>query len=519
MGNIRLIGLIILLLAAPQVLGLDVEIVPESPTSSDVVTITLSGWWGGCAPNVSNISVEGNNIYFDALLDYPPDTLCIYAIWQWELSEDVGPLSPGTYSVYGSCCGIFPSGDYEWLTDFVVTDEPKFVPLAYPTIQSAIDDCNDGDTVIVSPGIYTGVGNRDLDFLGKAITVRGTDPNDPCVVAATIIDCNGSDANNHRGFNFINDEGPDSVLEGLTITDGYTEQWSGGGGIYIHNASPTISRCAIINNHAELEPELPGLCYGGGIKICGDSNPLIINCNISGNSAGPLGNGGGISCGYDCGATIQNCLIANNTASSYGFGGGISCDGNNVTVTNCTITGNSASTEGGGIYLSLVSFTMTNSIVWDNSPNQIDIYGSGNITIMFSDIQDGWPDIGNIDADPCFADADANDFHLKPGSPCIDTGDPTYVAGPEETDIDGQLRVINGRVDMGVDEFNHFGTAGDITGDGKVDFYDLAILVDQWLQPPGVPSADIAPAPPGDNFVDFLDFAILAENWLKSITE
>jgi hypothetical protein len=43
--------------------------------------------------------------------------------------------------------------------------------ITYPTIQSAIDDAVNGDVVIVADGIYTGAGNRDIDFLGKAITV------------------------------------------------------------------------------------------------------------------------------------------------------------------------------------------------------------------------------------------------------------------------------------------------------------------------------------------------------------
>jgi predicted aspartyl protease len=57
---------------------------------------------------------------------------------------------------------------------------------------------------------------------------------------------------------------------------------------------------------------------------------------------------------------------------------------------------------------------------------------------------------------------------------------------------------------------------GDITNNGKVDWYDLKVLTDQWLQPPGFPSADIAPTPV-DGIVNFLDFAVLAENWLEGI--
>jgi hypothetical protein len=44
------------------------------------------------------------------------------------------------------------------------------------------------------------------------------------------------------------------------------------------------------------------------------------------------------------------------------------------------------------------------------------------------------------------------DYHLLPDSPCIDAGDPGYVAEPNETDLDGKPRIINGRIDMGAYE-------------------------------------------------------------------
>jgi hypothetical protein len=55
----------------------------------------------------------------------------------------------------------------------------------------------------------------------------------------------------------------------------------------------------------------------------------------------------------------------------------------------------------------------------------------------------------------------------------------------------------------------------DINFDGIVDFADYTLLANQWLQPPGIPSADIAPPPNGDQFVDFLDLAVFVEHWLK----
>jgi len=57
--------------------------------------------------------------------------------------------------------------------------------------------------------------------------------------------------------------------------------------------------------------------------------------------------------------------------------------------------------------------------------------------------------------------------------------------------------------------------AGDLNCDASVNFEDFAILADQWLQPPGIPSADIAPSPV-DGIVNYLDLAVLVENWLES---
>ncbi len=85
------------------------------------------------------------------------------------------------------------------------------VPWNYPTIQQAIDAAQTGDTVLVSDGIYTGEGNKNLDFKGKKITV--TSLNGP---ASTIIDCEGSG----RAFYFHSGETPDSVLSRFTIRNG-----------------------------------------------------------------------------------------------------------------------------------------------------------------------------------------------------------------------------------------------------------------------------------------------------------
>jgi hypothetical protein len=71
----------------------------------------------------------------------------------------------------------------------------------------------------------------------------------------------------------------------------------------------------------------------------------------------------------------------------------------------------------------------------------------------------GWEGAGNIDADPLFIDAEGGNFRLQEGSPCIDTGSNDAVPDDVTTDLDGNLRIVDGdgddvaTVDMGAYEF------------------------------------------------------------------
>ncbi|MHC4365720.1 MAG: right-handed parallel beta-helix repeat-containing protein, partial [Planctomycetota bacterium] len=201
-------------------------------------------------------------------------------------------------------------------------------PADFNNIQAAIDDANDGDEVVLEPGTYTGDGNRDIDFLGKAITVRSTDPNDSNVVGTTVIDCNGTETEWHRGFNFTNGEDLNSVLAGVTIVRGYASgDWpdSMGGGIYCFESSPKIGNCRITGNIAR---------YSGGGIYCYRGSPIIRNCVVSDNTAENWGDGGGINC-YDSEPVITNCVISGNSAG--GWGGGIYNVQSKLVISNCTI--------------------------------------------------------------------------------------------------------------------------------------------------------------------------------------
>ena len=341
------------------------------------------------------------------------------------------------------------------------------VPSEYPTIQAAINASVDGDNILVTPGIYSGDGNRDIDLKGKTITVKSIDPNDPNIVSATIIDCQGSEQDPHRGFYLQNAEGPDSVIAGLTITNGCADY---GGGICGERSSVTITSCIISNNAADYGGGLlvrngaitnctivsNSANYGGGLSNC---HGAITNCTIVNNSAK---SGGGL---FGCGGVINSCIIADNSSEKGGGlylcdgaitscvifgnsadnGGGLHlCDGN---IINCTIVNNLAYNRGGGLYLA--NGTITNCIIWNNMPDQIldstiptysCIRGYGNIN-------------NNIDAEPYFINPEEGNYHLSFHSPCISAGDPNYILDEEQTDIDGQLRLIGKYIDIGADEF------------------------------------------------------------------
>ena len=238
------------------------------------------------------------------------------------------------------------------------------VPGDFPTIQAAIDGVWDGDTVIVANGTYTGPGNRDIDFKGKAITVRSENGPENC-----IIDCNGSEAESHRGFYFHNSEGADSALEGFTIINGYGPLmckeygcFSCGGAIYCHNSSPTINNCIICENVA-------GYIGGGMYNL--NSSPTLTNCTFYGNSADW---GGGMHNSFRSSPTLANCTFSGNSAGIYG-GGMSNEDNSNPTLTNCAFNENTAGQGGGGMFNFENSPRLTNCTFRGNST--FDYHGGG----------------------------------------------------------------------------------------------------------------------------------------------
>lgn len=271
--------------------------------------------------------------------------------------------------------------------------------LKYDQLRYAISEAGAGDTIVLSEDTYPG----DIDLAGKNITLSSVDPDDPAVVASTIIG-GGSTA-----VSFSGGQDPNCVLTGFTIA-------GSGTGIHCSGSSPTIANCRIEGNG------------GTGIELHNGSDPVISNCEISANA------GSGIEMAVERSGrlvtynapAISNCVVEANGQN------GIS--GGKPTIINSTLVAN----EGFGI--SCIEPVITDSIIYYNGYvtglAQID----GTATVTYSDIEGGRPGEGNIDAEPCFAELGYWDL----GGSLEDAGDDTWIRG------DYHLRSQAGRWNPGI---------------------------------------------------------------------
>ncbi len=287
-------------------------------------------------------------------------------------------------------------------------------PADFDNVQDAINNSQDGDTVIVEPGTYNG----NILFNNKAVTLTSRDPDDPNVVGSTIIT-----AVSGYSVGFDSNEVSNSVLTGFTITGRGVYCYSGTSptiskniirdcgtwGIYgqvntfgAAKAAPVISENLISKNRggivscdgpiinnviSENAYNVPASIGSGGLTYCnGRISGNIISYNFSSYRGGAcyecngditdntiIGNtsinAGGALC--DCHGNIYNNIIAANKSNQSG-GGLFGCDN----VFNNTIVNNVAGDRGGAI--SQCGDVKNNIITYNRAPTTGGINGECN---------------------------------------------------------------------------------------------------------------------------------------------
>ena len=365
------------------------------------------------------------------------------------------------------------------------------------TLRQAILNASTGDTINFAVGITTITLTSGELLINKNLTINGPGANVLTVQRSSMV--------LFRIFN-ISPAGT-TTISGLTIAGGQAEL---GGGVYCTGG--TINNCVITNNQAiGDQPNGGGVyCDGGTVRYCVISGNSVTSTNS--NHYAAFAQGGGIYAvgqsqihhsavinnmltgyyAYGAGinannGSVLNCTVSGNTAYGhwYASGGGVYMTGNaGGLVRNCLLSGNNAHTDyggtnwasGGGVYFfgggTLESSTMSgntvngdisngggltyggqirNTIIYGNTaatdPNYyLDQYAPA--TFDHCDSTPLPPGTGNIASDPDFV----NGYHLGAGSPCIDTGT-NQAWMTTATDLDGNLRIANGIVDMGAFEF------------------------------------------------------------------
>ena len=267
----------------------------------------------------------------------------------------------------------------------------------------------------------------------------------------------------------------------------------GGGMLNLFTSSPTLTNVTFSSNTATH--------WGGGMYNSTNCNSTLTNVLFSGNSADSAG--GMFNANYSS-PTISHTTFSNNTAYN---GGGMGNSQSHPTLTNVTFSGNTATNEGGGMsnyyfsgIMNNVTFfgntaidggamksersnpTVTNSIFWGNTPNQLIFVIHSYPIITYSIVQGDtvWDGIGNLNTDPLLGDlADNGGFTMTHAlgdlSPAIDAGSPTLCPAMDQR---GFYRPIDGDentseiCDMGAYEYSsypeEFTLTADTEGNGSV---------------------------------------------------
>lgn len=334
------------------------------------------------------------------------DTASVTIAWQDESENEDGfrvrrdgVLVCETAANVVSCADEVPSGTYEYqvrafndngesgacVTDGSAIPAPRIWIVRAngsgdaPTLQAAADSARDGDGIRLMNGVFTGAGNRNVRFHGKAVEVVS----EALVPKGCVIDCEGAG----RAFIFDEGEGPGTMVRGITVRNGSAGR---GGGVF-GDGSPAFERCVFESCDAES---------AGGAVAWDAGAPSFTRCLFVGNGA-PRGGAFDAAGGAPL---LHRCTFARNVAADEMGGAVYAASGATMDGTNLLI----ASGEGGGAAACGAGgvVTLSCSDLWSNAGGDWMGCVAG---------QEGAN--GNVSVDPRFCDA-PGDYRLRVGSPC-----------------------------------------------------------------------------------------------------
>ncbi|MEE9438800.1 MAG: T9SS type A sorting domain-containing protein [Saprospiraceae bacterium] len=281
----------------------------------------------------------------------------------------------------------------------------------------------------------------------------------------------GIDIIGHEGTANTNDQAHNGIIKGNTVYN-CKSPYATAGGIYVDGGKDLL----IENNRVyqcqwgiEIGCENVGKTTSG-IKV---RNNFIYGNDDAGIAIGgydyPSNSGKVVDC------EIRNNSCYNNDTNDAGVGG-VTGEINITYTENCVLENNIFyATNTADIVLFVED---VNSINLALNYNQFYIVGSaefeyeGTVYSIFSSYQNGASqDANSIFSNPEFKDISVADHHLTSSSPGLDAGNPAFMADIGETDIDGDNRVINSRVDIGADEYSMTTSAHIITSSLDISIY------------------------------------------------
>lgn len=323
----------------------------------------------------SFITFPGQNIL------YITDSLQPVVNWYYKIRvfDDQGRSSPWSQIQSFHILETLPYGGPRWFVALTGDDNSGYGSPEHPyaSICLAVNSAHSGDTILVTPGRYSGVYNRDINFKDKSLFLWGIGGS-----GITTIDCGDPFQSAHRAILLSGALNLKSIIRGFRITGGSVSSDSMGGGIFCSSSWLELVNCTIDSCDAGSGGGIA--CYNGKIHVtgsafdqnwgsygagiyCSNSQADISNCQFSENHSPAL---------YllTTPLSLTNCQFESNIGSGY-------LSGAEINISNCSFGSHKADAVGRHLTLAGIHGTISHCQFEFNIPGR---HGNSGISMSNS---------------------------------------------------------------------------------------------------------------------------------------